>query len=289
MWRRILYDTRISPHYLVCYVQELQKRPSFPTRTLFNNRKAPSYSAWGSYSIWSIKILYAKRVTFLSDKALSFPAAQRARTPCVLVPNNNFPDLANFDFIAGTILGSTKDPHRFQGQQSYSWLRCTMRKADRVPRWQASGANIPELASSSKHHSCPIWTGRTMPTKRVQASLRKKHECKAAATQVQTPPGRSSTAVCLHAEHSSAAAAAAAAAETEAPRGTQKKGGKPSNTPVNHWFCKLINFWCVSELFGLEMVPCPVSLIVPSCKKFNWTFRTGSDSEPVLNCSDCGS
>ena len=54
---RVCLEIKSSFQLYRFYIKELKKKYWLPTRALFNNRKAPSFSARASNSIWLLKFV----------------------------------------------------------------------------------------------------------------------------------------------------------------------------------------------------------------------------------------
>ena len=94
----------------------------------------------------------------------------------------------NYDFPAGTILGSAKDPHRFQVQSSSLWLVGIEQQT-----WFALGASEADIALSSlqapaadQKVPAPFGLWADHAPMGVQASPRKMR-AELLLSQVQTP------------------------------------------------------------------------------------------------------
>jgi hypothetical protein len=94
-------------------------------------------------------------------------------------------------------MGSAKDPHRFHGQPSSLWPSCTLWSG----QGSALGASKADIALSKRMLRLlgrpHLAFGQALHSLHWgEASPRMKHDCRAAATQVQIPEGGAHVLAC---------------------------------------------------------------------------------------------
>jgi len=142
-----------------------------------------------------------------------------------------------FDFPSGTILGSAKDPCRFKERPSSLCPIGTLRSR----RGSAELLRLTFPCASFASTCC--WPGSIFPTPfglwadPCTASYGGSSFSRRDAWRLRYSGANSLSTVCLHAAGSHPPAAAQEA-KAQASRGTQKREGKPRNTPKNHKFRK---------------------------------------------------